>query len=529
MQHLYASHVDLPLTAPDGGDIITAASGCLAEWLDDRFGVSVETWSAGSVALADGMAEWRTELGAAGGLLRLGVAHSDRETGAWRWHTTVWVGVENETAWIRVRIGIEAAREGAVIDPNVSVGAPRFLGVLADRVGAEIDGRRLGTWWDVSLHQVAQYVAFLESGDRRLPVVAVTRTPAGAPIHPQRLASRLTGVAHVVGVEPAATFRVSDTITPTRSVFGGAVRVYWPGFSRTADPRRHPLWLPGSGNRLATPAFADELAGLLGRTAAAVIDVPRLEATLAREESERLLSDARQLRDENRRLRQAQRDESTRAGLSAEELEEFSKELKEAEDRAEDLERQLLEAQIALEEERKSRERAEALVQTTWQQVATAQAASHGTATIVEPPATVLEAVQRASQSCPHLVFTQSAFNSAEQSQYESPETVLADLLLLEEIAQLWADGELSGGFRQAFAERHPGFRADISQTAATMYRGDYLIDYNGGSVTMGPHLRRGVGPPTTILGIYWYRDDDNKVLVVGHVGKKLRDQGNRN
>lgn len=76
----------------------------------------------------------------------------------------------------------------------------------------------------------------------------------------------------------------------------------------------------------------------------------------------------------------------------------------------------------------------------------------------------------------------------------------------------------------------HSNFRSGISQTAATQYGGDYTIAYGGKFVQMGPHLcRGGVGAPPTILRIYWYKDDVNKKLVVGHVGRKLRDDSNTN
>jgi hypothetical protein len=45
----------------------------------------------------------------------------------------------------------------------------------------------------------------------------------------------------------------------------------------------------------------------------------------------------------------------------------------------------------------------------------------------------------------------------------------------------------------------------------------------------LGPHFARGIGSPNDILRIYWAVDDETKKLIVGHVGRKLRDDGNRN
>jgi hypothetical protein len=45
----------------------------------------------------------------------------------------------------------------------------------------------------------------------------------------------------------------------------------------------------------------------------------------------------------------------------------------------------------------------------------------------------------------------------------------------------------------------------------------------------LGPHFAHDVGSPSEILRIYWYADPDERVFVIGHVGRKLRDDSNRN
>jgi hypothetical protein len=102
-------------------------------------------------------------------------------------------------------------------------------------------------------------------------------------------------------------------------------------------------------------------------------------------------------------------------------------------------------------------------------------------------------------------------------------------LLLIEDIAASWAAGILGTDFRTAFQSRTNAFRSGISQTAETRYRHDYEREYRGSKLLLGPHFARGIGPPTEILRIYWAVDDEERRLVVGHVGRKLRDVGNRN
>ena len=120
-----------------------------------------------------------------------------------------------------------------------------------------------------------------------------------------------------------------------------------------------------------------------------------------------------------------------------------------------------------------------------------------------------------------------SAYASARESKYPDPRQVLRDLRAVGRVAAKWVAGELPGGFKGGFATEPVTYREGISQTAATRYRSDYEIEYAGGKVMMGPHLRRGVGAPEAILRIYWYCDDATKQLIVGHVGRKLRDKKN--
>jgi hypothetical protein len=110
-------------------------------------------------------------MGEAGGLLRLTARHLDSGGAPWNWQVDTWLGVEPTGAWIRTRVGLEPRLEGAVVDPNISVGAPRFLHVLGDELDLSVDGRPLDSWWKVDRGAVDDYVSLLEDGRRRLPVV----------------------------------------------------------------------------------------------------------------------------------------------------------------------------------------------------------------------------------------------------------------------------------------------------------------------------------------------------------------------
>ena len=530
MQVVYASHAPIRTRSADSRPAEEGFKQALSEWARHRLGIQIEQWEQGTAASRDSRAEWATLSGDAGRLVRVAAVHPD-SSAPLTWHIVVWLGLVAEDAWVRVRVGLAPRREGVVIDPNVSVGAPRFLRSLADEFDMLIDGRAIGSWWQITEQQVPAYLWFLESPERHLPIVAVTKPPQSAPfIAPERLAGRLTGVAHVVGVEPAATYEISDAITPTRSVFGGAVRIYWPGFKRVASPYSHPLFMP-RGQYLGSDAFADDLAARLGRAAGLFLGPPALEAALRREVIDKGAEEARRKQVE-RQQRQLEAKQKSDGGLTAEEFEAFSKDFEEEAARRAELEERVDELELELEEERQLRIAQETAQREAWQAIA-AGTSLPTPATAQEKiedrmPTTVREAVEIASERCPDLIFTQSAFESAEESQFNSPEDVLGDLLLLQDVAAQWAAGTMNGDFRNAFSGRHSNFRSGISQTASTQYSGDYTINCGGRIVQLGPHLcRGGVGAPSTILRIYWFKDDEHKNLVVGHVSKKLRDVSN--
>lgn len=82
---------------------------------------------------------------------------------------------------------------------------------------------------------------------RQLPYFVVTLAENGDSAHPTldtaALSRAMLGIGHVALLHPSATWRLTDRFGKFKSVFGGAVRVYLPGFSDDADPYIHRLVL----------------------------------------------------------------------------------------------------------------------------------------------------------------------------------------------------------------------------------------------------------------------------------------------
>ncbi|MCW3040563.1 MAG: hypothetical protein JWM31_2468, partial [Solirubrobacterales bacterium] len=220
---------------------------------------------------------------------------------------------------------------------------------------------------------------------------------------------------------------------------------------------------------------------------------------------------------------------SAEGGVDAATWESFSADYDQAQLRIQEVEQDLLDAQIGIEELKDERDRAQAQAQELAKALAFGRPAEVDVETSSEPPTSVVDAVRRAQVSCPALVFLPEAILSAEESQYDDPVRVLADLELLNQIAEEWRQDLLPAGPHEALKVRCNGYRDGVSDTALTAYPTDYRRFYEGEVIMLGPHVARGRGAVTAIMRIYWHQDTARRCMVVGHVGRKLRDNSNRN
>jgi len=86
----------------------------------------------------------------------------------------------------------------------------------------------------------------LLSSERKRPVVALTTQPSTGRfwIDPSTVEQRIGEWADVVALETGdATWELADALPDRLDVYGGALRVWWPGLTRESDPYDHKLYL----------------------------------------------------------------------------------------------------------------------------------------------------------------------------------------------------------------------------------------------------------------------------------------------
>jgi hypothetical protein len=147
-----------------------------------------------------------------------------------------------------------------------------------------------------------------------------------------------------------------------------------------------------------------------------------------------------------------------------------------------------------------------------------------------EPPATVLEAVERADAEAAHLRFAPRAFETAADSPFRRPGLVLKTLRQLDQLAAKFEAGEMGMSLSQAAAGLGiTQYKQGVSELARTRYEKDYTFTYEGRELLVGPHVGLGSGSGAAFVArIYLHAheggDGLERGLIVAVVGRHLPD-----
>lgn len=373
---------------------------------------------------------------------------------------------------------------------------------------------------------VENLVAELLLPARSHPIVVVSRrnNAAGALVDAGQLAETLAGVAKVYELADRwAAFKLEEDLTHELACYDGAVRIYWPGLTKDADPYRHPLWLPAGLNTAEGAARGvQQLRGAVFGAASFRFAPPQAITALRREA-----------------------DREHREAVSKAALKEAGAEA-------------MLESYYALEEKLKQANaemdamrdeletlRSNASALGAWNAPpiygavpagpATQGAAGNDRVYDVEPAArageggddkvtTVAEAVRRATESAKHLIFLPAALESAEDSPFRKPKRVLEALEAIDIVAGQWIESLTSnkpvGSLREQFRLKGFAYADDVSATSAGKWPEQYVASHEGRSYDIAPHITIGARQADTCLSIHWAWDKDERKAVIAHVGR---------
>lgn len=173
--------------------------------------------------------------------------HPDHTDANLSWQTEVAIGTDTKGKTHFSCSSLLGRNDGNYAPSNRNPSRPRIVNDVLNRLGGY--GAFKLTSGPISLEGTAksadQMLALLEDKTRTHPVVFVSFHEQSKThlLDVRKLADLLGGLAHVVVAKDADANRLfNDRLAFRLNCFAGAVRIYWPGFSRSSPGWEHPLW-----------------------------------------------------------------------------------------------------------------------------------------------------------------------------------------------------------------------------------------------------------------------------------------------
>jgi len=432
------------------------------------------------------------------------------------WRTEAILGLHGEAALVGLRLSVISREWGTPYFRSI----PKVVRSLVVDPGLRDYGYSVtdDPQSVSSESDVQDLVQLLESESRTRPVFVLSQNESGTfEIDPELLASRTAGIAHVMTLSKGASWKLSEELGQSLSVYGGAIRTYERGFDRySARFRDHRLataeWIR---RRFADP---DSFVGLLTKHALdASVDLPDLEerlpsfSTFRRAVAEQRLADAKA----------GDKSQTELLALYEKEAQSLQSELNTAMQIAE-------ESEEKASQYKKGQEDLETVVYGLKQRIGTlkmALSASGKDEDVVFPEALseIDEWIPRYLGDGVHLLGR--AIRGARKSIFEDTELVYRCLLLLGGAYRntrlgLSSQEELTTECAELGVEiAGTGDRASLMQ-----WRDQYEVPWRRERRFLDTHLKKGAShDPRLCLRIYFFWDDELEQVVVGYMTDHLQ------
>jgi hypothetical protein len=504
---------------PRGEDVPTleaVAAECLC-WAVDRKGSTVAPEKIVEAAGAD---LERVEIGAgvvealrAGESHRstwaLRLSHPDSQDPGLSWVSETTLATDDSNRGLRFAASVSVGRSDGRLSPTQRFPAGlRLVPTLLERWTGHVDRDLLTKARVLPYNQRTSYVDFLLSEQRRLPIVFLSvGEKSGRPLlSADDLARSLAGIAHVwVAEDRFTTRRLKEDIPEHLVCWNGAIRLYWPGFTRLAQPFQHPYWPPHRIEELEEKpgGFSSFLLNQLANAASHSTEAEALSWTTV--ERQRRLAGLEEL------TKQAG-EHAALFELLSDENKDLAKRLEDTEAELDDLRQDLYKRDLEIEGLRET--------------IRALQAGEQLTPATQVPVTSLDEAVRlAAARFSERLVIVPNSASFVEGNPFQSPEEALDALEFLATDYFENCTGVERHNLEMRLRERC-GWRYRSSQSEVTIskYRRDYHVQRNGKRFSLGNHVGKGSGKdPRTTLRIAFAWDDEARKVVVGYIGQHQR------
>lgn len=472
----------------------------------DNFAFDFADPSIGAQALPNGhdiAVERFTSEGGVVSILRWSYPAETDDTLLWR--NEVRIGTFEENVALQHTIAIDSI-DFKVAPAKLDLGSPRVIRRIctgsAVRVGEMLVRAKP---YPLDVNGLKEFTSLLENPLRKLPIVflAPYTSDNRNGIDAVRLSAALAGVAVIVEAESAeVTWEAADILGKTLSCYNGGARIYWPGFSITDDPRKHPLYL------------ADRIAAVGTQAASRAIESAVFSVATFRFVPDPRISAVIKAAEHTQRVEQLEERKAS-AGTDWEEIAiAFDGELTSIKSRLSEVEAENANLRANQEVIFAARD------QESGQEILPDQP--------LRTPNTNQDAVAFAEQDFEHLVVLPSALESAVESPFRRPQEIYDALRDLNAVASDWQEQRATkgsgGDLRQHLINRGWGKRCSmqISDTTRTKYKSSYTFGYQDQRQLFEPHITIGSGDPNMCASIHFILDQKLGKMIVAHVGRHL-------
>jgi hypothetical protein len=449
--------------------------------------------------------------------------HIDERDESLQWNTVSTLACNGETVQISIVIRIASSRFD-LKPASYTLGPPGIVKNILESYRCFMNGHPVVTQPEIiDEDEVEAFVEQVLESKGRTQVIVVLSPKVfseNLSVDPVEMQSFLNGFAHIVVLaNPATAMKLTEIIGRDLSCWNGAVRLYWPGFSRFSESAFHPYYLSWRIDQYA----ADKkhlhkhlfrlLAGISGfritegkiiRQVKAELDAARTaHLEMLREQMHNKTADVAELEAEFNRTW----NENTQLRRIVEEK---------------DFE--IMQLQDALERQNENWANYQ-----TWAELGATDApvpATSGTRErMYESVSDALD--QAASEFRLSLRIWESAVASAKESRFARPAQIYEALRAIVELhAVCKSKGNPNMSWDKFFEERGFKYASKESQTTLTMHGKERIFKNDGAQKQMLKHLTLGGGDRVNCLQIYFEPDDD--LMEVGYCGPHLSYAGQR-
>lgn len=443
-------------------------------------------------------------------LITLDWSHPADNDPTLQWQTSCVFGKISDRIQVSFLVRISSIR--LVLQPaRFQVGRPKIVSQVLQEFACNSEGWTIPSApINLSSPDVDRFVEdVLLNLQRNIPVVVISTGvwDGTSSVNENDVFNCVRGFAHVVKLEDKwAAFKLTDCVGRALSCFDGAVRIYWPGFALTDNPYGHKLFMREAIRQ--NESEGNHLDNYLFNLFSSVASFRFADGAVIRAVRQQLNEAEKQRLDTIRSTMQTGRVERDRLEMDLlESFEQIDKLRAECFRLQEELD-----AQIA-----------------AWDSYQSAVSEKDGDLSRLTEPessfASVGEAVTEAKRTFSDvLVFLDSAVDSANDSPYQSPDRVYEFFEALHFIASEWRekDGVLGRSWGEAMVAMGFDLRDQISKTSKGKFGKEYTFVYKGKKRLFEQHVTLGAKQAHKCLSVHIWRDDDDKVVVIGHCGRHL-------